>query len=130
MKKVLLLSMALTCLMLWSCAKDDEAQVGSIYGIVTEEGTAEPIRGLSVELRKGIGAYFDQEEKQWAAESVIVLMRATTFNDGHFECTDLEPGVYAVIVDNSMYIGESGPIRIEAGRQTKVDILVRKKSSY
>lgn len=125
MKKLLIWTMVLSGIMLGSCTKDDDSKSGSIYGIVAEEGTAEPIRGVSVVLYQG-NVIANPYKGDLDFEPTTAVSRSTTYDDGHFEFTDLKPNKYLVEVENSKYYGQSDPISVESGRQTKVDILVVK----
>ena len=64
--------MMLTSIMYISCMKSEECtedKLGSIYGIVAELSTAEPMRAMGIELYK----------------SDKLLLKTVTFDDGHFE---------------------------------------------
>ena len=91
-----------------ACGSDDEP--GSIYGIVTELGTAEPMKAVGVELYK----------------SDKLLLKSVTFDDGHFEFTDLTPGDYKVRVVADGYERTEGEVVVEAGRQARIDLQVSK----
>ena len=70
-----------------SCEKKDKAdsaQAGSIYGIVTDKATGEPIRSASVEL-------------------LPASLKAITGDDGHFEFTNIETGTYQLYVTKTGY---------------------------
>ena len=106
--------MVLTSIMLVSCAKSkegDEDVLGSIYGIVAELGTAEPMRAMGVELYK----------------SDKLLLKTVTFDDGHFEFVKLSQGDYQVkVVSDEYEQTEKGLVTVEAGRQARIDLQVRK----
>ena len=112
MKKVLLWAMVLGGIMLGSCTKDDDSNdPGSIYGIVTELGTAEPMKAVGVELYK--------------AEAL--LLKTVTFDDGHFEFKDLNPENYQVkVVADGYEQTEEGYVTVEVGRQARIDLQVKK----
>jgi len=60
MKKVLTFVIVLAGLIIGSCAKSeegDEDKLGSIYGVVTELSTAEPIRAIGVKPYKNQVAF-------------------------------------------------------------------------
>ena len=72
MRKILAFAIILAGLIIGSCTKSeegDEDKLGSIYGVVTELSTAEPMRAMGVELYK----------------SNKLLLKTVTFDDGHFE---------------------------------------------
>ena len=116
MKKVLLWAMVLGGIMLGSCTKDDDSNdPGSIYGIVTELGTAEPMKAVGVELYK--------------AEAL--LLKTVTFDDGHFEFKDLNPNSYQVkVVADGYEQTEEGYVTVEAGRQARIDLQVKKQDIH
>ena len=83
MKKLFIWVMMLSCILLGACTSPDDASdarqnLGSIYGIVTELSTAEPMRAMGVELYK----------------SDKLLLKTVTFDDGHFEFVNLAQGDY------------------------------------
>ena len=99
-----------------SCGDDEleEEKVGSIYGIVTELGSAEPMRAVGVELYK----------------SDRLLLKTVTFDDGHFEFSDLTPGDYKVKVVADGYEQTEGNVVVEGGRQARIDLQVVKQTSH
>ncbi len=107
----------LTGIMMIACTSEDDAkggdeQFGSIYGIVTELGTAEPMKAVGVELYKS--PYY------------AMLLKTVTFDDGHFEFKDLEPGGYQVKVVTDKYEQTNiGYVTVEAGRQARIDLQVK-----
>ena len=118
MKKVLLLAMVLTSIMLGSCTKDDDAnngeEPGSIYGIVTELGTSEPMKAIGVELYKGGN----------------LLLKTVTYDDGHFEFKDLTPENYVVKVVGKEYESAEKAVTVEAGRQARIDLQLRSNVGF
>lgn len=116
MKKIVILAMMLIGIVLGSCTSEDDAksvegQMGSIYGIVTELGTSEPMKSIGVELYK----------------SEKLLLKTVTFDDGHFEFVNLVQGDYQVnVVSDEYEQTEKGLVTIEAGRQARIDLQVRK----
>ena len=105
MKKLLIWALVLSSIMYVSCAKSEEGnedKQGSIYGIVTKLGTAEPMKAVGVELYKR-GA---------------LLLKTVTFDDGHFEFKNLNPENYQVkVVAEGFVQTEAGLVTVEAGRQ-------------
>lgn len=119
MKKLIMWTMMLTSIMCVSCSKSEEAEdgekLGSIYGIVTELGTAEPMRAMGVELYT----------------SDKLLLKTVTFDDGHFEFKDLNPENYQVkVVADGYYQTEEGYVTVEAGRQARIDLQVKKQDIH
>ena len=116
MKKLFILiwAMMLSSIMLGSCTKDEDAnngeERGSIYGVVTELGTSEPMKAVGVELYK----------------SGNLLLKTVTFDDGHFEFKDLNPGNYQVkVIADEYKQTDEGYITVENGRQARIDLQVR-----
>ena len=122
--------MMLAGIMLVSCSKSEDekdSQPGSIYGIVTEEGSSVPMKGITIGLYQTVGAHYNKEEGDWDAESVTLLLQTTTFDDGHFEFSDLKPGLYVVDVDAPKgYNGDFAMVTVEAGRQARIDMQIYK----
>lgn len=114
MKKLLTFAIVLTGLIIGSCTRSeegDEDKLGSIYGVVTEFSTAEPMRAMGVELYK----------------SDKLLLKTVTFDDGHFEFVNLTQGDYQVkVVADEYEQTEKGQVTVEAGRQARIDLQVRK----
>ena len=93
-----------------SCTSDEADEHGSIYGMVSESGSAEPMRGIGVELYK----------------DDALLLKTVTYDDGHFEFTDLVPGNYKLVVRANGYRNAEYPVVVEVGRMARVDMqLVR-----
>ena len=120
MKKLLIWAMVLTSIMYVSCTKSeegDEEKFGSIYGIVTELGTAEPMKAVGVELYK-------MSPYSYAYDNL--LLKTVTFDDGHFEFKDLNPENYLVkVVADGYEQTEKGFVIVEAGRQARIDLQVK-----
>ena len=113
MRKIIAFAIILAGLIIGSCTKSeegDEDKLGSIYGIVTELSTAEPMRAMGVELYK----------------SDKLLLKTVTFDDGHFEFVKLSQGDYQVnIVSDEYEQTEKGLVNVEAGRQARIDLQVK-----
>lgn len=89
-------------------------QEGSIYGIVTDSETAEPMRSTGVELYK-----FKEYDP-------VLLLKTVTYDDGHFEFEDLLPGYYLLKVDADGYEEETFDVEVEAGRTARADMRLKK----
>ena len=102
----------------YSCSGTSEevSAKGSIYGIVVESNSTEPLAGLGVELYR-VG--YDHNS---------LLLKTVTFADGHFEFTDLDPDEYLIKVVASGYDASSTEyyVIVEAGRQARVDMQVKR----
>lgn len=114
-KKLLCLITALICVIFQSCSKDDIPEEGisltegAIYGIVTDSETAEPIRGASVKLSVYIYSY-------------VLLTSSTTYDDGHFEFNNLEPGQYKLEISYPDYRSYTGTLAVQSNHISKIDI--------
>ena len=88
MKKILYF--ACLCCMLFSWAscekknKEKEPQLGSLYGVVTDKTTGEPVRNAGVEL-------------------LPLGRKSVTGNDGNFEFINIEEGTYKLFVTKAGY---------------------------
>ena len=150
MKKLLLWAIVPSCIMLASCTKGDNSkdEPGSIYGIVTVVGTAEPMKAVGVELYKKDSKSQNENDNYGDATlapeaeggynngyhsgvyGYALLLKTVTFDDGHFEFKDLNPENYQVKVVADGYDQiEDGYVTVEAGRQARIDLQVNKKFS-
>ena len=103
----LLLGILLICGIYQACAPDVELP-GSIYGVVTDKATGEPIKSAGVTLNPN-GA------------------TTVTGSDGCFEFTGLAQGGYAVVIAKTDYKEyTSGMITVETGQTTHVDVQLEK----
>ena len=116
MKKIIYLFNIVLICGLYSCEK----LPGSIYGMVVESSNTEPLAGLGVELYR-IGK-----------EHNSLLLKTVTFDDGHFEFTDLKPEEYLIKVIAEGYDEASTQyyVIVEEGRQARVDMQVILKYTY
>lgn len=99
----------LACLMIAAatigCSKIDNAgKTGSIYGIVTVIG--EPLKGIGVSL------FVDN----------ALLLKTVTYDDGHYEFSDLDPKEYTLKVEAEGYNTFSTNVIVESGRQARADM--------
>lgn len=130
MKKILIWAMVLTGIMLGACTNDEDSKngPGSIYGIVTELGTAEPMKAVGVELyKKDLNShYYDYNLHDWTYKYTL-LLKTVTFDDGHFEFSDLNSGSYRVkVVADGYEQTEDGFVTVEQNRQSRIDLQVKK----
>lgn len=103
----LFLGILLICGIYQACAPDVELP-GSIYGVVTNKATGEPIKSAGVTLNPN-GA------------------TTVTGSDGCFEFTGLAQGGYAVVIAKTDYKEyTSGMITVETGQTTHVDVQLEK----
>ena len=103
----LFLGILLICGIYQACAPSVEVP-GSIYGVVTNKATGEPIKSAGVTLNPN-GA------------------TTVTGSDGCFEFTGLAQGGYAVVIAKTDYKEyTSGMITVETGQTTHVDVQLEK----
>ena len=67
-----------------SCKPDSIEELGSIYGIVTDKATGEPVKNANVQLRP-------------SGETTL------TGTDGRYEFVDLKNGEYSITVSKTEY---------------------------
>ncbi len=107
MKKLLfsLFAMSALCLGFVSCTEEIE-EPGSIYGVVTDKATGEPIRSAGVELSP-TGA------------------KTVTGSEGQFEFTQLKAGQYTLLITKTGYTDyASSTIEVTAGATAKTDVQI------
>lgn len=109
MKKSLniLLGILLICGIYQACVPEVELP-GSIYGVVADKATGEPIKSAGVELSPG-------------------GLKTITGSEGQFEFTELDPGKYTLLITKTGYLdGVSSTIEVKAGQQAKGDVQLEK----
>lgn len=98
-----------TCLLigciLVGCSNDETPGFGSIYGIVTDANTRQPVYGATVVLSPG-------------------NQSTTTGSNGQYEFIELEPGQYKIQVQAANYQVNSSQISVNAGGQSISDIAI------
>ena len=67
-----------------SCKPDPAEELGSIYGVVTDKATGEPVKNANVQLRP-------------SGETTL------TGNDGRYEFLELKDGNYSIVVSKTEY---------------------------
>ena len=107
MKRILFFLSVLFAVVLWqSCEK--EVLPGSIYGVVTDKATGEPIKSAGVELNPG-------------------GLKTVTGSEGQFEFVDLTPGKYNLIITKTGYVDfASSTIEVKEGQTAKSDVQIEK----
>ncbi len=113
MKKYLFLLLAV-CGLLTACSDDSKSDggmtpisSGAIYGMAIDAENQEPMRGVNVQLCTKAGS---------------TLSSTVTYDDGHFEFADVNPGEYTVIIASTKYPNVSYDFTVEAGRTASLDI--------
>lgn len=97
----------LICGIYQACVPDVELP-GSIYGVVADKATGEPIKSAGVELSPS-------------------GLKTITGSEGQFEFTELDPGKYTLLITKTGYLdGVSSTIEVKAGQQAKGDLQIEK----
>jgi len=87
---------------------NDSSEPGSIYGVVSDKATGEPIKNAGVEL-------------------LPVGLKTVTGSDGSFEFMDISSGHYNLLVTKTGYSDtKSSTITVESGKQSKGDVQLEK----
>lgn len=113
MKNIISLALLFTAFLFVGCAEssNEDENTGSIYGILTEAGSAEPMRAMRIELWKS-GYY---------------MLGTVSSDDGQFEFTDLTPdNKYRLKVNAEGYEELTLSVVVEAGRRARADMQLKK----
>lgn len=111
MRKIsLILVIALMGLTVWSCGKEEEQTAGSVYGMITDAETNEPVFGAQVMLSPG-------------------NVTTVTGSDGNYELQNLEAGQYKLQVSASGYAVNSRQLTVPEGSVIICDMQLRKEKS-
>ena len=105
MKTFLFTLLIFICGLTISCTEDGHGY-GNIYGVVTASDSAEPMRGIGVELYK----------------SESLLLKTITYDDGHFEFDDLTSGNYILKVVADGYEELEYQVLVESNRTARADM--------
>lgn len=107
--KYVALAVALsTIIVLYGCKEEEELQ-SSIYGMVTDYATGNPIGNVNVRLRP-------------SGETTL------TGSDGAFEFKNLDPGKYSLLLSKAEYadFDDDSIMVLDAGKSMKRDVQMRK----
>lgn len=107
MKKIASLIFIMAALCMSSCATDEPDVFTTIYGIVSDAGTGEPIGSATVQLSPG-------------GETKL------TGTDGYFEFNDLTSQQYTITVQKDGYSSNRKSITAVAGEKNHVNITMTK----
>ena len=106
MKKVFFYVLLLVAAGLMSCSEEEPtSMLGRVYGIVSDQETGEPIRGVSVTLSPS-------------------NLTTVTGSDGHYEFIDVEPGQYKIHCQASGYLSNSKSVVVTAGASSTADVML------
>lgn len=87
-----------------ACEKEEENLPGTIYGVVTDKATGEPVKSAGVELSP-------------------MGLKTITGTEGQFEFTELVPGNYTLLVTKTGYMDyASNTIEVKPGQTAQSDI--------
>ena len=120
MKKILYITSSILLslsMVLWYGCNDKEPEsepFGSIFGMVSVAGTAEPMWGTGVEL------YYLNEKGTVGA----LLLRTTTADDGSYSFDDVKAGEYLLRVEVPGYKRTEYKVVVEGGRTARADMQV------
>ncbi|MDR3187916.1 MAG: hypothetical protein LBT94_01860 [Prevotellaceae bacterium] len=125
MKKIFYLTMAaaLVC----GCAEDEEGEAtGSIYGVISNKNSGEPLSAASIEL--GIGSNLGGTPTK-----KVTLKQTVSGNDGQYEFKDIEPdlsahgsfAVHYIEVSKAGYESEILKVEVHAGQVANGDVLLK-----
>ena len=92
-----------------SCKPDPIEELGSIYGVVTDKATGEPVKNANVQLRP-------------SGETTL------TGTDGRYEFVDLKNGEYSITVSKTEYtdLVDDYVITIEGSKAIRRDVQIEK----
>lgn len=108
MRKKIYLIICLAFISIWhSCKQHEEENLsGTIYGIVSDKATGEPIKSAGVELSP-------------------VGLKTITGSEGQFEFNELNPGNYTLLVTKTGYADyASNTIEVKPGQTAKGDVQI------
>lgn len=109
MKKILYLTVFLFGAVAAGCSEDETPMFGSIYGIVSDSKTGEPLRAAEIVLSPG-------------------NLSTITGQSGHFEFVDLEAGQYKIQVSANGYTTNTRQIKVVPGQKSSGDISLTEES--
>lgn len=107
MKKFLLIILTLFPLLLSSCASDEPSVFSTIYGVVSDAGTGEPIESATVQLSPG-------------GDTKL------TGSDGYFEFNDITSQQYTLTVQKTGYTTNRKSINAVTSEKNQVNITLTK----
>jgi hypothetical protein len=110
MKRLVFTCIALLYVAAYSgCAKDEQSIYATLYGVVTDSETAEPISGASVVLSPG-------------------GKTKTTGSDGSYEFSDLDAAQYTITVQRTGYQTNRKTVTAVAAEKTEANIPLTKNN--
>ncbi len=94
---------------------NDSAETGSIYGVVSDKATGEPIINAGVELH--------------LVESETIVARTATGSDGYFATPEISEGEYDLLVTKIGYIENKRTVYVKSAKQTPYNVHLEKNSA-
>ena len=123
MKKIMYLVVAFV--LLCGCSEsfdqtEDPDTTGSIYGVVNDKNTGEPVRSASIEL--GLAGVWNSNGTPYRP---TILNRTVTGNDGQYEFQNVDAGSsYYVKVTKTNFVDQYYRLAVQAGKVAKGDVLL------
>lgn len=107
MKKAIYIILCTITIAMWhGCKGEEEELTGSIYGVVTDKATGEPVSAAGVELSPS-------------------GFRTVTGTEGQFEFRELAPGRYTLLVTKAGYVDYlSSTIEVPPSQAAKGDVQI------
>ena len=103
MKKILFLNCIMLLAICNSCTKAEYDHFATLYGVISDHNTGEPLTNVSVVLSPG-------------------GKTKTTGTDGRYEFNDLDPQQYTITVQKSGYSTNRKTITAIVGEKTEANI--------
>ncbi len=94
-----------------SCTKEENETQGSIYGVITEMDSAEPMRATSVELHSKSNN-----------SNYLLLTKTVTYDDGHYEFNNLSTGSYRLVLNAEGYKNITHDVLVDGSKTSKGDM--------
>ncbi len=105
-KSISILAILFAAAFVWHACDEEVDLPGTISGIVTDKATGEPIRSAGVELSP-------------------TGMKTVTGSEGQFEFTELDPGVYTLLITKTGYTDfASSTIEVKPGQPSHTDVQI------
>ncbi len=123
MRNLFIIAILLPFLISCSGEETETPETGNIYGVVTIRSSAEPMRATAISLHYHNG--FHSSDLQYSIGAL--LLSTVTFDDGHYEFNDLNPGEYIVSISASGFYSVLLHIVVESGRTSHADIQLSKR---
>lgn len=124
-KKVLLVFLSGIILAACTDIETESNKMGSIYGVATAEESAEVLRGIGIELHEGPYLPPNHYDVPRNYRTKGIILKTVTYDDGHYEFVDLEPGQYLLRTVSEDYETNNYLVMVEGGRQARQDMQLK-----